>query len=173
MIDAPIMTEPSLTPSRLWKRMTPEQRVRAATAFWQDEQAADDQVQAVLVIAQQKKFRPKTVVSLDDERKARHLASIVSLPDTLAARALVVYHLADQRAMMAAFLDALGIAHENGLIQEDDVKPAPDKVAPAVTQIAGQFPREDVTLYLNTLLCQDPDTWKDVAPALEALEAAK
>jgi hypothetical protein len=30
-----------------------------------------------------------------------------------------------------------------------------------------------VTLYLNTLLCQDPDTWKDVAPALEGLEAGK
>src|SRR3954463_7783032 len=115
------MTEPTLTPSRLWKRMTPDQRLHAARAFWLDEQATDDQVQAVLLIAQQKKFRPKTVVSLDDERKARHLASIVSLPDTLAARALVVYHLAEHRAMMAAFLDALGIAHENGLIQEDDV----------------------------------------------------
>jgi len=151
--------------------MTPEQRLRAAKAFWQDEQAADDHVQAVLIIAQQKKFRPKTVVSLDDERKARHLASLVSLPDTLAARALVVYHLSEQRAMMGGFLDALGIAHENGLIQEDDVKPASEKVAPAVAQIAGQFPREDVTLYLNTLICQDPDTWKDVAPALHALEA--
>src|ERR1051325_8428545 len=173
MIDASIMTEPSLTPSRLWKRMTPEQRLKASHAFWQDEQAADDQVQAVLVIAQQKKFRPKTVVSLDDERKARHLASIVSLPDTLAARALVVYHLADQRAMMGAFLDALGIAHENGLIQEDEARPAPEKVAPAVAQIAGQFPREDVTLYLTTLLCQDPETWKDVAPALEGLGAGQ
>jgi len=171
MIDASIMTEPSLTPSRLWKRMTLEQRLKASKAFWQDEQAADDQVQAVLVIAQQKKFRPKTVVSLDDERKARHLASIVSLPDTLAARALVVYHLADQRPMMEAFLDALGISHENGLIQEDDVKPATEKVAPAVAQIAGQFPRDDVTLYLNTLLCQDPDTWKDVATPLAGLEA--
>jgi hypothetical protein len=165
------MTEPPLTPSRLWKRMTPEQRLKASQAFWQDEQAADDQVQAVLVIAQQKKFRPKTVVSLADERKSLHLASIVSLPDTLAARALVVYHLAEQRAMMGSFLDALGIAHENGLIKEDDVKPAAEKIAPAVAQITAQFPREDVTLYLNTLLCQDPDTWKDVASALEGLEA--
>jgi hypothetical protein len=167
------MTEPSLTPSRLWKRMTPEQRLKAAHAFWHDEQAADDQLQAVLVIAQQKKFRPKTVVALDDDRKARHLASIVSLSDPLAARALVVYHLAEQRAMMGAFLDALGIAHENGLIQEDEVKPAPEKVAPAVAQIATQFRREDVTLYLNTLLCQDPETWKDVAPALAGLEAGE
>jgi hypothetical protein len=165
------MTEPSLTPSRLWKRMTPDQRLKAAQAFWQDEQAADDQVQAVLLIAQQKKFRAKTVVSLQDERKARHLASLASLPDTLAARALVVYHLSQQRAMMAAFLDALGIAHEDGLIQDDDVKPTAEKVAPAVAQIAEQFPHDDVMLYLNTLLCQDPDTWKDVAPELERLEA--
>ena len=45
----------TLTPSRLWKRMTPEQRQRAALAFWRDENATDDQVQAVLLIAQQKK----------------------------------------------------------------------------------------------------------------------
>jgi len=167
------MTEQTLTPSKLWKRMTADQRLKVARAFWLDEEATDDQIQAVLVIAQQKKFRPKFVLSLDSDRKAKHLSGLFSLPDPIAARALVIYHLADQREMMGAFLDALGIAHENGLIQEDDVKPAPEKVAPAVAQLAGQFPREDVTLYLNTLLCQDPDTWKDVAPALDTLEAAK
>jgi len=59
------MTE-TLTPSRLWKRMTGDKRLQAARAFWHDEQAADDQLQAVLLIAQQKKFRPKTVVSLEE-----------------------------------------------------------------------------------------------------------
>src|SRR5215207_4965752 len=126
------MTEPKLTPSRLWKRMTSEQRLLAARAFWSDEQATDDQIQAVMLISQQKKFRPKTVLSLDDERKAKHFASLVTLPDALAARALVVYHLAEQRPMMAAFLDALGIAHENGLIQDEAVKPDRDRVAAAV-----------------------------------------
>ena len=33
-------------------------------------------MQAVLIISQQKKFRPKTVLALDDDRKARHLASL-------------------------------------------------------------------------------------------------
>jgi hypothetical protein len=143
--------------------MTGEQRLQAARAFWQDEQATDDQIQAVLLIAQQKKFRQKTVISLDDDRKARHLASVVSLPDALAARALVLYHLAEQRELMTAFLDALGIAHENGLIQDDEVKPDPDKLVPAVTQVAEKFPAENVSLYLNTLLCQDPDTWGGLA----------
>src|SRR5204863_3889163 len=100
------MDQLTLTPSRVWKRMTPDQRLRASRAFWLDEQAADDQMEAVLIISQQKKFRPKTVLSLDADRQARHLASLGSVPAKIAARALVTYHLAEQRPMMAAFLDA-------------------------------------------------------------------
>jgi hypothetical protein len=77
----------------------------------------------------------------------------------MAARALIVYHLAAQRPMMGAFLDALGIAHEEGVIQAEDVKPDADKLVPSVEQIASVYPQADVALYLNTLLCQDPDTW--------------
>src|SRR5712692_2009981 len=151
------MTE-NLTPSRMWRQMSPEQRQRAARAFWSDEEATDDQLQAALLIAQQKKFRPKTVIGLDVERKAKHLATLGSMPEQIAARALIVYHLAEQRPMMGAFLDALGIAHENGLIQEEDVKPDAKKIAAAAAEIAKQFPAEDVRMYLNTLLCQDPQT---------------
>ncbi len=140
--------------------MTSTQRLDAALAFWRaEEEAADDQVQAVLLISQQKKFRPKTVIGFDDERKARHLASLPNLPDALAARALVLYHLACQRPMMGAFLDALGIEHENGLIQQESVTPNPEALAPAAAALAERYPPSDVALYLNTLLSQDPATW--------------
>jgi hypothetical protein len=138
-----------------------------AAAFWQADDAVDDQVQAALLIAQQKKFRPKSVLALDDERKAKHLASMASLPEQVAARALVAYHLETQRPMMGAFLDALGIAHENGVIQEDDVKPDETKLAPAVDAIEKAFPVEDVALYVNVLLCQDPGTWNALGPIVE------
>jgi hypothetical protein len=138
--------------------MTAEQRVAAARAFWKEEQAADEQRQAAMLIAQQKKFRLKTVAGLDVDRKAQHLASLRALPEALAARILVVYHLADQRLLMSAFLDALGLPHDNGLLQ-DDVKPDETRIAPAAEEIAQRFPVEDVELYLNTLLCQDPETW--------------
>lgn len=143
--------------------MTLEQRLQAAQAFWNEDQATEDQVQAVMIIAQTKKFRPKFVLGLDNERKAKHLASLVNLPEAMAARALVVYHLAQQREMMSAFLDALGIAHENGLIQDDEIKPDPEKIAPAVQLISEKFPKEHVELYLDTLLCQDPNTWGALA----------
>jgi len=147
--------------------MSPELRQQAARAFWQDDEATDDQVQAVLAIAQQKKFRPKFVLGLDTDRKARHLATLGSLPDTIAARVLIVYHLAEQRPMMGAFLDALGIQHENGLIKDDDVKPDPEKLGSAAAQLAQQFPLEHVSLYLNTLLCQDPETWSALSDVPE------
>src|SRR6195256_4676739 len=128
------MTDTTLTPSRLWKHLTSEQRQKAAHAFWEDPDATDDQLQAVLLIAQQKKFRPKTVIGLDLDRKAKHLATVAGVSDQIAARALITYHLAEQRPMMGAFLDALGIAHESGVIKEDDVKPDGAKIGPASDQ---------------------------------------
>jgi len=152
--------------------MTSDQRQRAAHAFWSDPEATDDQVQAAFLIAQQKKFRPKTVIGLDLDRKARHLATVPGVPDQIAARALITYHLAEQRPMMGAFLDALGIAHENGLIQEENVKPDAAKIKAAVDHISASFPAEDVRIYLNTLLCQDPGTWEALGESVKSLEGS-
>jgi hypothetical protein len=139
--------------------MTSEQRRRAASALWATDEATNEQLQAAGLIAKQMKFRPKTVSGLDDDRKARYLASVPDLPEELAARMLILYHLAEQRPMMGAFLDALGIAHDNGLIQEDAVTPDPAKIASAAAAIAREYPALDVALYLNTLLWQDPGSW--------------
>ena len=153
------MTDMTMTPSRLWRQMTAEQRLRAASALWRDEQVTSDQMHAALLIAKQRKFRPKTVAGLDDDRKARYLASVPDLPEDIAARMLVLYHMAEQRPMMGAFLDAVGIAHENGLIEGDTVAPDPGKIVAAVAAIAKEYPAHDVSLYLNTLLWQDPAAW--------------
>jgi hypothetical protein len=162
----------TLTPSRLWKQMTGAQRLASARAFWTDDDAIDDQVQAALLIARQKKFRPKTVIELDIDRKSKHLASLATVPDSIAGRALVLYHLADQRALMGRFLDGLGIEHENGLIKEDSAKPEAARLAPAAADLAREFPADDVRLYLTTLLCQDPDTWGDLDEIVKGLGAA-
>ena len=153
------MTDTTPTPSRLWKRMTAEQRLRAASALWRDDDATGDQREAAMLIAKQRNFRPKTVLALDAERKARHLAGLSELPEGLAARLLVLYHLAEQRPMMRAFLDVVGIAHDDGLIHEDAARPDPARIAAATAAIAKEYPEGDVSLYLSTLLWQDPTSW--------------
>jgi hypothetical protein len=163
-------------PSRIWKRMTSERRGDAAQLFWSDEQSAEQQVEACALIATHMKFRAKTVLGLPIEKKTSYLLRLPNISDAVAARALVNYHLERQRPMMGAFLDALGVAHENGLISDDTVvKPESDKLRAAVSRLAAQYPSEDVSLYLSTLVSQDPETWGELAelPETDAEGSAK
>jgi hypothetical protein len=151
-------------PSRLWKRLPADRRAAAAELFWADEQSTDQQVEAVTAIASHMKFRTKSVLSLPLEKKARYLATLPNVSDSVAARALVNFHLDRQRPMMGTFLDALGIAHDNGLITEENVAaPDPAKLRAAADALGGAYPADDVALYFSTLVSQDPDTWGALA----------
>jgi hypothetical protein len=161
-------------PSQVWKDMPLEKRVLAADAFWRDRDSPDVDVQrteAVAMLARRLKFRAQSVQALPVERRARHLAQVVDVGDTIASRALIAYHFTHQRELMGAFLDALGIAHENGLITEDDVAP-PDRerLSAAITTVKSSHPPSDVDLYLRTLAALDEATWVnlDPVPAPEA-----
>ena len=86
----------------------------------------------------------------------------------IVARALVSYHLERQRPMMSAFLDELGIAHDNGLIADEAVPaPAPEKLSAAAKALADTFPIGDVRLYFSTLVSQDPETWGGLVDELQ------
>jgi hypothetical protein len=159
-------------PSALWKGMPPDKRLLAAEAFWRDTESPDIRVQhaeATVALANRLKFRPKSIQSLPVERRARHLAHLADLSDSVATRALIAYHFASQRPLMGAFLDALGIAHEEGLITAEDVTaPETGAIEQAVGTIKATFPSDDVDLYLRTLAALDGDTWANVEVALSA-----
>lgn len=160
-------------PSRIWKRLSAERRFEAAELFWSDEESAEQQVEAVAAIAGHMKFRTKSVLGLPTSKKARYLANLPTIADSVAARALVHYHLERQRPMMGAFLDSLGIAHDNGLITEEQVaRPDRERLKTAVGELASSHPPDDVALYFSTLVSQDPDTWGDLAVAAEAITSA-
>ena len=156
-------------PSRLWKAMTAEQRVAASDAFWNEDQA-DIQMQhmeAIIAIARRMNFRPKSVQSLPLERKSKMLAQLGDVSDSIATRALISYHFQNKRDLMGAFLDAVGIAHENGMIAEESVPPPPsEKLAAAIKQVRSSFPQDDVDLYLRTLSALDGETWVGMDEAM-------
>lgn len=155
-------------PSQLWKSLSAEKKLQAAEAFWQDENAAVEQAEVIATLAQRLKFRPKSVVSMARDKKARHLVALGAVSELVAARLLVAYHLAHQRPMMGAFLDAVGIKHEEGLIADDDLQPpTPEQLHAAAATLTKAHPAPDVALYLSTLIWQDPDTWGALADAPE------
>jgi hypothetical protein len=113
-------------------------------------------------------------MALPIDKKARYLLSMPTVAEAVAARLLVVYHLEHQRAMMGSFLDALGIKHDNGLIDDEGLEPPdPERLKTAAAAISKAYPPEDVALYLSTLLWQDPDTWGGLFKASEILTASK
>jgi hypothetical protein len=157
-------------PSRLWKELPIEKRVQAAEAFWRDAESPDIEAQhaeAVSAIAQRLKFRTRTVLGLPVERRARQLAQMADVSDAIATRALIAFHFAARRSLMATFLDALGIEHDNGLITVDDVPPPDEsRLAAAVDALRQSHPAEDVEIYLRTLAALDGDTWANLRGVL-------
>ena len=152
--------------------MTPERRLEAARAFWQDEQSMAEQAEVVGAIARQINFRAKSVMALPVDKKVHYLIRMSRITEPVAARLLVSYHLSSQRPMMGAFLDALGIGHENGLISDEPVKvPDAERVLEAARSIAAAYPADAVQLYFRTLLVQDPETWGALRGALETSTA--
>jgi len=152
-----------MRPSALWKHLPAGKRLIAATAFWNDEHGVEQQVEVIVTIARKLNFRPKSVPAMPVERRAKLLAGMDDVSDAVASRALIAYHLEAERPMMAAFLDALGIAHDNGLITAEDVA-APDKarLTEGVRTLKEAFPADAVQLYLHTLVLLDGDTWANL-----------
>jgi len=158
-----------LKAARLWKNLSAERRLETAVAFWAESEDMTSQAEAIDAIARHLKFRARSVMELPVDKRARYLCALPAMSDSLAARLLVTYHLTAQRPMMAAFLDALGVPHEDGLITAEDVK-VPDAATcrAAAKALMSRFPEADTTTYFATLVVQDPETWKPLEEFVEA-----
>jgi hypothetical protein len=149
------------TSVRVWKRLTREERMAAATAFWR-ETAPEVLASALGAIVKARHVRPQVARAMTDDAKAQALAGILDPGESVAASLLVGLHLVHRQPMLAAFLDALGMPHENGVLKEEaDAMAAPQQAAAqaAVASLAARFPAHEVSTYLNTLWLQDPERW--------------
>ena len=150
-------------PSRLWKDLSSNTRLDAALAFWRDTESPDiaaQHAEAMALLARRLNFRAKSIQGLSIDRRAGHLARVSDVSDLIATRALIAYHFANKRELMAAFLDALGISHESGLITAEDVlPPSLDRLTAARDQLKTTFAEPEIDLYLRTLVALDGETW--------------
>jgi len=152
----------------IWKRMGEERRKQAALAFYKDDSASAFQRAAESFIARQRNFRPQFVKRLPLEKRAQYLATM-ALPADVVSQLIVAYHFAFQRPMMADFLDALGIANDQGMIAEglDVQPPGPERLAEAVSAIKAKYSEEDAEIYLETLFAQNSQVWAGVEAFLQ------
>lgn len=120
-------------------------------------------------IARALNSRPASVGKRPEALRVKALRSYLvrTRDDEVAGDLLRAYLLGPRADLVKGFLDATGVAHEDGQV-EGDAEPAPDKVGPAVEALLGTHEREDVHLYLQVARVQWPDN-QGVADALQRL----
>lgn len=122
-------------------------------------------------VARALKFRPHAIKKLPMEKraqKARQLLVSGGKAD-LAYELCGGYLIRTHEELMPDFLDATGVPHENGMI-ENTAEALPDeaKLEDAVKVLDDKYPSEDVTLYLCICAMQWPEL-----PRLAELYAAR
>lgn len=162
-----------MTPSliRIWLSLpTPVRTLAAKSLFEHDPNDGASRLQAEAAIARALKARDVYVRRLPEEKKVAYLATAVRPDEVLASSLLLALHLGHRRPMLAAFLDQLGIPHDNGLIAENADLTPPDaaQLDAAAKALYEKFPEEEVTLYLKVLMAMDGEMWGGLAATIES-----
>ena len=102
-------------------------------------------------IALKLKFRPKAIRKLPMDKRARHArAHLLGGKNRETIYELFgSYLMRKDKALLTDFLDATGVAHEDGMIEDiDEGLPDGSKIPDAVQALDVKYPPDDVTLYL-------------------------
>jgi hypothetical protein len=156
------------TSNRLWKTLTPEERNLAAAEMVKDPTPLI-RASVTAVVAETRKMRAIAARKLAPEVQARIVATVRDPGEVLASSLLVALHLGPRKPMLIAFLNALGLAHEEGVLKDDSTEPvALDRLEQACAALRSE-PNAAVRVYLNTLWLQDPERWAHVRAACAKL----
>jgi uncharacterized protein (UPF0297 family) len=118
-------------------------------------------------VAKLLRFRPQAIKKIPLEKRARLARQWIAKQQSsdLCYELFGTYLVRTRRELVTGFLDATGVPHQEGMIEDvEKARPDPEKIPEAVRGLDSRFNPEDVTLYLA--LCAEQ--WPDV-PALQSL----
>ena len=127
------------TVRKLWKALTPEERAAAINASMADDQNGWVKATTRVAVASAIKFRPQTVATWPKQKLVAEAARVPLEDAQLLSAFLVDLHLGTRRPMMAAFLDGVGVKHEDGRIDTEESGPisvTPERLRAAADDVA-------------------------------------
>ena len=104
-------------------------------------------------------------------RAQRHAMMVTTLSrpasELVAAGLLRAWLVQKQNAMLVDFLDALGLAHDKGVVEGLPGEMADEKLTAAVEVLLAKYPAEHVALYLNAFNGMNEANWANLKVMLE------
>src|SRR5689334_17451705 len=145
---AALAAAPTATTIRkLWKALTPEERAQGISAALADDENGWVKTTTRAAVAGALRFRPQTVATWPRQKLTSEAARLPLDDVQLLSAYIVDLHLGHRRPMMAAFLDELRIANDNGRIDSETTTVEaqdPARVARAADLVASRFPADEV-----------------------------
>ncbi len=126
---------------------------------------------AITTLTQAKKVRP---VFVTQRSRADQFTWILTAlqsrhQEAVGENILQVWLMKGKQAMLANFLDSLGVPHDgHGGVEGDLPKEIDEtKVAAAVTKLLAEFPAEEVGVYLHLFQLQQAGGWAAITAAIQ------
>ena len=120
-------------------------------------------------VAEAKKLRPQFFERMPRASRHGDMIAMLAKPRLeLAAATLLRYWLMKHKKdMLIDFLDALGIAHKEGAVDDLPKTMADDKLKAAVDKLLSKYPPEEVAVYLNAFDSMNEIQWKNLDEMLK------
>lgn len=155
----------------LGQTVAPEFRKEIVETFLADREARPAVQEALQALATLRKLRPQTIAQFGKPERVQMFLGTLSQPglETAAMQALQVWFLRKGRPLMGALLNAWGVPHQDGELDDDTVVPplAVEQVRTAVAAVAGNFPAGQIDAYLAySHLAPPEETWSAACGAV-------
>ena len=152
----------------IFQRMSPDLTGRILEHFHANERAGYRA--AIEQLAPLQKLRPVFVLRRPKSEQFTWVRNALSRKgsDLLAANLLQVWLVGTQTPLLCAFLDALGIAHdERGMIEQLPPAPTDDALRAAIDGLLAAYDPEVVAVYLQAFVATDDTPWPNLVSLLE------
>ena len=123
----------------------------------------------VAAVAQARKLRPIFLQRQPAAARNKILLESLSRPGMAqsADNLLRTWLIKSQTQMLKDFLDACGIEHEDGVVEDLPDSVADDKLAAGVASVLEKHPKENVLVYLHAFNTMNECAWKNLDELLQ------
>ncbi len=162
----------NLTVKEVWGALTASEKEDACLAFLEgkDTFSKDALPRVTQELAGALKFREAFLKRLPIKEKARHLRRLADSPTLRQAcdDLLRSWIVSRKTPMLVCFVDAQGLKHDNGILDDSVEQSDLKSVRKGVRAVLDKFPPREVALYMGVMLTVGGDFWVGLADAIEA-----
>lgn len=147
--------------SQFWTLMTPEERLEAVTDYLHDKDT--NMAEVVALLADKLKMRPVFVKSQGEAFIAKNLEKTAMNKTTPWSPMLFIraWFFNRHKDLMATFLDATGVPHEDCQISENQAAPSGEACRKGAEALKTKGASDHLArVYFSALAEQDPEFWK-------------